>query len=344
METLISVIVPVYNAEMYLERTILSVLAQTYENFELLLIDDGALDRSGNICDRYAQEDIRVYAYHKDNGGLSDARNYGLDRARGEYIAFLDADDFLAPKYLETLYCACQRGGCKLSICQFQETVEDAIQGKKTEHAEIGDCTEVEIQERETLLRYMFQENCREYLDYIVAWNKLYHRSLWEEIRFPVGRIHEDEATTYRLLDKAGKAAYVKQTLYGYYQNQQSLTRTAFTISRMDCLTALKERIEFFLEKGEIEFIKYSYKAYADTSIQYYQAFKQGRTKENAESFKQCQRELYGNVRFALEGMKTCLPKGEKLPFRTRIGYRLFLISPALYESALQFIKTKERV
>lgn len=210
---LISVIIPIYKVEALLERCVDSVLAQTYRNLEVILVDDGSPDRCGEICDAYVQKDPRISVIHKENGGLSSARNAGLDIAEGEYIAFLDSDDWLEPETYETMLALAEKNGVKL-VCAGRYDVygEEKI---------LGLCPErEETVSGETFAGMIFRwDHCDS-----AAWDKLYHRSLWESARYPLGKINEDVPVTYRLALAAGEVTLCPKPFVNYYHRPGSIT------------------------------------------------------------------------------------------------------------------------
>ena len=255
MKPLISVIIPVYQVEPYLRRAVDSVLKQTYRNLDIILVDDGSKDRCPKICDEYAAKEARVRVIHKENGGLSDARNAGLSVAGGDYIAFLDSDDFWAPDFIEILFDALQKNDAQVAQCSYTVTgpgqpEPDFASLTKPYH---DGAAEVEVCDRAGLLRNQYDAFCKDATYFIVAWNKLYDARLWKEIRFPKGRIHEDEATTYKVFDKAKRGVYVKVPLYAYYAAAGSITRERFTVRRLDWMLAMTDRILYFEREQEWE-------------------------------------------------------------------------------------------
>lgn len=215
---LISVIVPVYKVERYLPKCVESILNQTYRNLEVILVDDGSPDGCGAICDGFAEQDSRVRVIHKKNGGLSDARNAGLEIAQGEFIAFADSDDWLEPEAYEALLGLSQKYNAKM-VCGGRFDEDDA-QGTCT----VGLCPEKEeFVEGKELVRRIFRWD---HLD-SAAWDKLYARELFQEIRYPVGRIVEDVPTTYRLVLLAGGAAMLPKPIYHYVHRAQSITTSS---------------------------------------------------------------------------------------------------------------------
>lgn len=285
MEQKVSVIVPIYKVEPYLKRAVDSILHQTYHNLEIILVDDGSPDQCGRICDDYAKEDNRITVIHKENGGLSDARNAGLDAAHGEYIVFVDSDDFIAEDYVETLMQCLKKYDADVAMCSYAVTAsveldESIFKASRDETVEVCD--------RRELLNNLYDANHKDATYFIVSWNKIYKASLWQDVRFPKGRIHEDEATTYKIYDRAQKGVYLHRPLYGYFTAPSSITRDRFNIKRMQWMDALDDRIVYFEDKTaqlneeakqEKEFLEKQIacckRARADASIHYYYPLKE---------------------------------------------------------------------
>ena len=237
-EDLISVIIPVYRVEEYLRRCVDSVLAQSYSHMEVILVDDGSPDGCPAICDAYGEADSRVKVIHQKNAGLSGARNTGIEAAEGSYLAFVDSDDYLAPEFLERLHRACVETDSDLSMCRWEYVKGEAVPERGSGRTET-------YTGREMLANLYVPDGAY----FVVAWNKLYRRELFEKIRYPLGRIHEDEATTYRIFDQVKRAAFVDSSLYGYFVTPVSITR-GFNPKRMDWVTSVAERMNFFVKKG----------------------------------------------------------------------------------------------
>lgn len=211
---LITVIVPCYKVEPYLPTCIDSILRQTYRHLEVLLVDDGSPDNSGRICDDYAKKDTRITVIHKENGGLSDARNVAIDQAKGEWITFIDSDDFVADDYVETLYGLAIDFGCDCSVCRFRTFKE----GSKPVNRHVSP-----IKEMFTPMKAVEQMFYQEKFDNN-AHAKLYHRRLFESgIRYPKGLVFEDLATTYKLLLQSHGVAYTDAELYYYLLRADSI-------------------------------------------------------------------------------------------------------------------------
>ena len=285
MEQKVSVIVPIYKVEPYLKRAVDSILHQTYHNLEIILVDDGSPDQCGRICDDYAKEDNRITVIHKENGGLSDARNAGLDAAHGEYIVFVDSDDFIAEDYVETLMQCLKEYDADVAMCSYAVTA--SVELDESIFTASRDET-VEVCDRRELLNNLYDANHKDATYFIVSWNKIYKASLWQDVRFPKGRIHEDEATTYKIYDRAQKGVYLHRPLYGYFTAPSSITRDRFNIKRLQWMDALDDRIAYFEDKTEQlneegkqekEFLEKQIacckRARADASIHYYYPLKE---------------------------------------------------------------------
>lgn len=238
---LISVIVAIYNIEKYLVRCIDSILEQTYRELEILLIDDGSTDASGSICDAYAEKDSRIRAIHRKNGGLSAARNTGIELASGNYITFVDGDDWLEPEMYENLIEAMTTNNAQLAACRyhrvFPDLIRDGSTGKTTVFKEPYSMLLQQLKEDEA---YMIQH---------AAWNKLYHRSLLEELRFPEGKWFEDIVFSAKVLSKVTRGVYVDIASYNYVcAREGSIMNTGLTERHFsDMIPAYIER-ESFLE------------------------------------------------------------------------------------------------
>ena len=205
-DELVSVIIPVYNVEEYIEKCLNSVVNQTYKKIEIIIIDDGTQDGAGKICDDYAKKDNRIKVIHQNNRGLSAARNVGIDKAKGKYIAFIDSDDYVNEKYIELLLADIVENNADISVCGYN----DVTPAKKLRTGEESCC-------------YLLSKQLD--LD-IVAWNKIYRRDLFIEndIRYPEGRLHEDNLTTYKLYSRARKVSYISESLYNYVIREGSIT------------------------------------------------------------------------------------------------------------------------
>lgn len=232
---LISIIVPIYNVEQYLDRCIESICAQSYKNLEIILVDDGSLDHCPEICDIWARKDSRICVIHKQNGGLSDARNVGITCAKGEYIAFVDSDDWIEKDLYQKMWSQLHKNNAQIAACKIVKVSETYSEEQKIySKQKIFTCKEA----LQTLLKG--QDFCA------VAWNKLYRREVIGDIRFPVGRLHEDEFFTYRVMANAAKLVLVPEAKY-YYRQRMGSIMNKWTVKHLDALDAFHERM-FFLK------------------------------------------------------------------------------------------------
>lgn len=282
---LITVIVPVYKVEAYLERCVKSIISQSYRNLEIILVDDGSPDASPKMCDDWAKKDERIKVIHKENGGLSDARNIGVDAAIGRYVCFIDSDDYIGEKFVETLYDLIMNCHTDVSAVGFREVTEDDFAEKITEDGE------VRIFEGEDSIRELFFNAT--YANY--ACNKMYKKELFESIKFPVDRKMEDLGTTYKLLLAATKIAFSTKPLYFYYQRDDSILhkrdrsfykdKFELSLERYDVIAdlypSMKENVCFFL------------KVILEVYPQIYGLYEEYNWKKNAKVlFQQCKKEL----------------------------------------------------
>lgn len=251
---LISIIVPVYKVEEYLEFCLESIRAQTYQNIEIILINDGSPDHCPEICNHYAKMDERICVVHKKNGGLSDARNVGLQKAKGEYVAFIDSDDFVKNDYIESLYTQLQMNNADLVICDYQEVTMNTMEDLEYSKAPI-----IMNNSQALINTYVPQYHGMEF----VTWGKLYKMSLFKDnnICFPVGKIHEDTFTTYKLLYYASKIVFFPKKLYFYRIREGSIMNSGFSEKNLDKLEALEEACEFFSDKNELLLLGYALNA-----------------------------------------------------------------------------------
>ncbi len=234
---LISVIVPVYNAGSYLKDCIDSILLQTMSPFELIIIDDGSTDGSGKICDDYSHIDDRVRVFHQENKGRSAARNKGLDEAAGDYICFVDSDDTVKNDYLERLYEVFQHENAEIVMCDFEAT--------KLQSASMGYDCYIKMN-REEARCWLYDQYSRENVLMVVPWNKMYAKELFDGLRYPLGRIHEDEYIIDPLLSRCESVVFIPEKLYMYRDNEAGITAESnkMDIRHLDAVDAFVERIE----------------------------------------------------------------------------------------------------
>ncbi|WP_022772777.1 glycosyltransferase family 2 protein [Butyrivibrio sp. AE2015] len=237
---MISIIVPVYNVENYARKCIESLISQTYKDIEIILVDDGSTDSSGAICDEYAQKDNRIKVIHKENGGLSDARNAGLDIASGDYIGFVDSDDYIDEHMYGHLYDILVDNNADMSVCDFLE-VSDTDDAKDAQSE-----SKIEIIEDKDVYKLVTSFNTAD----ITAWNKLYKRDIFSDYRFEKGRLHEDQWAIPYVVSKCNRIVKSSAKLYYYVTRNDSISKTRLSPKRMwDLLDALSNSCGFFKDK-----------------------------------------------------------------------------------------------
>ena len=315
---IISVIVPVYNVEKYLSKCLESILNQSFSQFELILVNDGSTDNSELIFNKYLY-DKRLRVINKSNGGLSSARNAGLDVARGEYIIFIDSDDYINNKMFEILYNEMIRSKSDIIICDYLKVSE-------SENEKIIDMLDYKseiIEGKENILNQLCSEKR---MQFTVAWNKLYKKKLFESLRFEEGRLHEDEFIAHRILGKAQKVNYIDLKLYYYVQRNNSIMQSQFKVNRLDCLDALYDRIKYCDENNLIYLKGRTIKIYVDMFFYYY--------KEIVKVF---------NNKFILAKLKEnvrkifliCI-KSRHVRIKEKLLVLIFIINSKLYEKIIK--------
>lgn len=241
---IISVIVPVYKVEDYIDRCVESLVAQTLRDIEIILVDDGSPDASGKMCDEWAKKDDRIKVIHKVNGGLSDARNVGIEAAKGDYVAFIDSDDWIDSDMFETLYNAAIKHDADIAECSWRCIYSDRIEEETENTGAIITGTNIDA------LRGELQwKNFKP-----IACNKIYdRRKIFGNVRYPVGKLHEDEYTTHRAFYNADKLVYIDVSKYNYDRTREESITASFKEKNLDVIDALQDRLDFFYEKGIVE-------------------------------------------------------------------------------------------
>lgn len=236
-EPTVSVVVAIYNVSDYLKKCVDSILDQTYDKLEIILVDDGSTDNSGEICDDYEKADNRVLALHKTNGGLSDARNAGIKKSTGEYITFIDGDDYIDRDYIETLIDSIRKYDSDISIVGHKIKYPKNIYEKRASKSEV-------FSPEDALREILYDRE----ID-LSAWGKLYKTSLFNGVRYPKGRLFEDSATTYLLFDKAKKISVAPKSKYNYIIRSTSITNTGFNSKKYDLIASTQEMTDFIINK-----------------------------------------------------------------------------------------------
>lgn len=316
MNDLISVVVPIYNVQDYLEKCVDSILTQTYKKLEIILVDDGSPDNCNKICDDYCEKDTRVKVIHKENGGLSDARNAGINIATGKYIIFIDSDDYIHPQTIELLWDVLQNNQADIAVCGFKNVdigfQEDNIFYKDTQA--------IFIEEEQEKLQYFVEEH---YEEFTVAWNKLYPRKYFEDIRYPKGKIHEDEFTTYKLLEKASRIAYIEYPLYYYVQRGNSIMGESFNEKRLHRLDAYNQRLEQYWNQRKYDWYERILFLYRIFLVRYTKEI----DKRDDIDIRILEKYKRNYNRFVLKSLFK-LPIGMK----QKVGYAFYAVLPKLYQ------------
>lgn len=328
---LISVIIPVYNVEDYLNRCIKSVLSQTYSNIEIILVDDGSKDRSGEVCDELAKKYKQIHVIHQQNKGLSEARNEGLNQALGEYIVFIDSDDFIHQDMLKILYENIIKTDPDISICSFRKVNENELDQISLSLQCNG---QIFVYEGKEKLKRIYINN----QETIVAWNKLYKCSLFESIKYPSNKLHEDEFVIHRLFYAASKVVYTDIELYYYLQRTGSIMNQKEDDINLksyeDGWMAYKDRENFFKNMGENELLELTETSMLITVLERYTKLQ--------KCYPCCSLLIdYKNtVKRILHNKKSYCYIGKK----KWIEANLFLLFPKLYDKYVQLLYNLNRM
>lgn len=308
---LISLVLPVYNVEKYLDRCMESVVNQTYENLEIIMVDDGATDQSGKICDEWAKKDKRIIVIHKENGGLSDARNVGTEHARGEYISYIDSDDTVEVDYVEYLYYLIKKFHTPMSLCTHNIVFNE---GKRIKP--LGNGEEVVLTDKEALESMLYHGQVD-----TSAWAKLYHRSLLSDIKYPKGKLFEDIGTTYKLFIKAEKIACGFKSKYNYFVRSNSIVTGSFSPRKLDLLDMTDE-----MARNVITLYPDLQKAALRRQV--YARFSTLNQTFNSLSGKQYQKDILNFIK----NNRINLLLDKKVPFRDKMAIILLFGSLSIYK------------
>ena len=310
----ISIVVPVYKVEKYIERCINSILNQTFTNFELILVNDGSPDRCGAICNDYSKRDKRIKVIHKKNEGLSAARNAGIKVATGEYIAFVDSDDFINKNMYKVLYENAIKYDADISMCQFKYIYPNDVIDESLEFYS----GEVLIYNNIQALEMLYKEKR---LQFIVAWNKLYKKKLFCDISYDYGRTHEDEFIIHKLLYKSNRITFSLEEMYYYLQREGSIMKSNFSEKNLDILDALINRMNFFEENNLKELYFETQNNYIYFFFDYY--FKVKNQLKNEITLK--------NIKKQFRMIFKSLLKNRSYNKKAKILWFIFLVNPFMY-------------
>ena len=316
---LISIIVPVYNMELYLERCMNSIWRQTYQNLEIILVDDGSTDNSPQMCDDYARKDARIKVVHKKNGGLSDARNAGLAIATGTYIGYVDSDDWIEPDMYERMYEACINHQAQVAVCRYAQIYKD--------HTVQGGNGKVTVFEREELLK-AYIGYYEAYIIYNSVWSKLFAREIVEGVQFPKGRNSEDIMYTTKAFCKAQRGVYIDVCLYDYVLDRDGSIMNVKRGERMfqDELPFWREHIAYIREHVSKKLGDFAAYHYYRRLLFYYLDWKQEPKRTNRDYARRIAEELKKN-RQEIQRVYT----NDFVATGDRARMKLALISPGFY-------------
>lgn len=274
MQELVSIIVPVYNVEKYVKECVMSIIGQTYDNIEIILVDDGSTDGSGRLCDDLAGVDSRITVIHQSNGGLSSARNAGIIASSGEYLCFIDSDDVIKKEYVSALVAGCSTG-CKMAVCN----IERFTDGEKYCLESDGERSNGHVVPDYSFVTGLSDLISEEYVKCVIAMNKMYHRSLFDKVTYPIGRIHEDEFVIYKLAMLAEQIYVTEETLYLYRQRDNSITGSTnkLNFDHYDVIDAYETRIMQALEYADVEMAEITTRNCLIKLIQFAGQFKKSR-------------------------------------------------------------------
>ncbi|WP_456277310.1 glycosyltransferase family 2 protein [Bacillus sp. AK128] len=328
MNPKISVIMPVYNVETYLRKSIESVLMQTLSDFELIIVNDGSTDKSEAICEEMSKIDQRLKVFHTEHNGVSSARNLGLKIAKGDYISFVDSDDFIHEEMYQILYDTAQKTEADLVVCDFKRVnAQELLKIEGFSNFEIKNYTNIQaLYHLYNIQDGICKSGAGQTIKWITVWNKLYKRSLFSNIEFPERRIFEDELISHQILYRCNKITFIPLKLYYYVKRPQSILNSPFTKQKLDKVHALQHRVDFFKQVNDKKLYAMALSNYSDVFFWYYIKGKKDLV----------------NISNELDLMKReyrkyflCLMKNPYLTLKQKVIILLFTIVPIQIENRL---------
>ena len=321
---LISVIIPVYNVEDYLHYAIESLEKQTYKNFEIILVNDGSIDNSGKLCDEYSEKYSNVRVFHKENGGLSDARNFGVQQAKGEFITFLDPDDYLEVYSLELLAGIQEMYDCDIVSTRVKAT--ELYNVYSNHYLTEENFKNVVIMDRDVFLEEAFYDKVAT----VSACGKLYRKSILE-IPFPKGRIYEDLYIISEHVGKANKIVHTPLQIYNYYKRQGSIVNSKFTSKQYDFFDAIAYNRQVIREK-------FNNVAKLVTAINAKEVI--GSFKIIGSAYKTSISDVY-NIRKIIKENSSNILRNKRIRYTFKMKYMLFILSPYMFNIIKRFVFKK---
>lgn len=323
---LISVLIPVYNVELYLDDCIKSAVEQSYQNIQVILVDDGSTDHSGKICDAWAERDGRICVVHQDNQGVADTRNKAIELAQGEYLAFLDSDDLYHKDYLKVMYNTMQEYDADIVQCSMERFVDEKLPPTDGELTQ----TPAEVLDARTMNARIYTSGD---VEYTVVTNKIYKKKIFDAIRFPSGRIHEDTFTTFRLYYLADRVAVISAKIYYYRRRKSSIMTCEVSEKNINMLDAFEARMEYYAKIADKQLYclcmeRYLYSA----TVLYGRVYKSN--KELACVFYSRAEEVYSKMKDNRERIKS----------HQMLKAYLFLKMPGIYSPVRKGVERGKRV
>lgn len=330
---LVSIIIPVYKVEKYLNKCVESVVNQTYKNLEIILVDDGSPDNCPNMCEDWVKKDSRIKVIHRKNGGLSAARNSGIEVAKGEYFCFVDSDDYVAKDYVKSLYESLKSNNADMAICEVTEVNEkyNVIDDKKTRER-LTNCVKTGLELLDLILP------AKTYA-YVVAWNKLYKRKLFNNLRYAEGKIHEDEYIIHRIFARCNRVAIIDKPLYYYLKRGDSIIGIGFNIKRIDALEAFEDRFKLCKEINQHKLARKALYVLL-TTVAYYSELLDSSTNVDDKSKLEYRNKFKSIFKSYLKEV-LC---SKDFSFAQKFLVALYGISPALYKCYRRLLLLRRRI
>ncbi|MEH7388528.1 glycosyltransferase, partial [Bacillus sp. JJ1521] len=337
MKPKISIIVPIYKVELYLRKCVDSILNQTFTDFELILVNDGSPDNCGKLCDEYAMSDSRVMVIHKENGGLSSARNAGIKIAKGKYIGFVDSDDYINKKMYEILYNNAELHQSDVVVCdviKVEVDLSNDLEQCLDSDYDVQNFTNIEALNQ----LYSPNENVFDPMGkggerWIFAVNKLYKKNLFQSLKYQEGVIYEDELIVHRIYYQSTMVTSVSAKLYYYVQRPDSIVYSPFSIKKFDRVFALKERADFFKSISQKNLHEKAFKCYLEVLIWYYFVAKSNLSDVGKE-LKKLKKTLNGNI--------VSLMKNPYISWKQKGMIIMFIINPSIYGNIKNLIERRQ--
>ena len=322
-QPLISIVVPVYNVKAFLAKCLDSIVKQTYMNLEIIVVDDGSTDGSEEICDSYAERDGRISVIHKENGGLASARNAGIDLAHGEYIGFVDSDDFIEPFMYEKLLKALLKHSCEIAVCGINYVFDDGtvIPKANLEPERIFDFQQA-ITEMNTFRLFDMG-----------AWSKLYSRRLFDDIRFPIGKLSEDFFIMYKLFNRSRYVVYVPDACYNYFQRANSITKSKKI--NHDFLEAAYEQM-LFLDKNYPDLSIVGHTSYASAALTVYDSYLKNRVK--------CPKDFLLRCHSIIKENESYIRRSDYISPAKRVQFILYIFNIPVYNVIFRLYRKRNRI